>query len=47
MKAEQIEHGSHWLLRQEQLYQCEQGKNLACYLGFMYQYRGTGSTAYR
>lgn len=28
-KAEHIEHGSQLLLRQEQLYRCEQGKNLA------------------
>lgn len=39
MKAEQIEHGSQLLLRWEQLYQCEQGKNF----GFMYKYRDAGS----
>lgn len=38
MKAEQIEHGSQLLLRQEQLYQCEQGKNLAQWILLIWFY---------
>lgn len=38
MKAEQIEHGSQALLRQEQLYQHEQGKNLARWILLIWFY---------
>lgn len=38
MKAEQIEHESQLLLRQEQLCQCEQGKNLAWWMLLIWFY---------
>lgn len=38
MKAEQIEHGSQALLRREQLYQREQGKNLALWILLIWFY---------
>jgi len=38
MKAEQIECGTQLLLRQEQLYQCDQGKNVARWIWLIWFY---------